>query len=1797
MAFDVIGARKEGYSDTEIAEFLAKDQKFDLTGARKEGYSDTEIIDHLTKPQKPKKDTDFLEKARLIAAEGMAGNPLSVVNYADSGESEQNQADYLERNPQVMKDAAEREAKIKALREEGKKKEAIWKDTRMGMRKQIDEMPDWYNEEGVVNKGLGLAATVGGMLGSSASDPTTLLNPLRGATKLATAAKNALFGAGLNAGQDVLQQRQDIDKGIQQGGYSPTTTAGSAAIGGLLGGGIGYLTHRTPASPALAEPPKPQTQWDQIRAMNPGLANKTDVELATMLDNAERSRTQAMTEKESGELFSPEELSADVRARSEEHARLTAESELKSSLESQEFNQRAETGTPDMFGQKTGLEPGPLDRRIPGDNTPVEAPPVKGYETGKPVEQGPEPKPIALASEIPFETIPYRNVVTEAYLSRAGDVVDSVAQSPHLSGLFHQVDSMVSRIGEYVGNAALGDTTARGVQTHLNRVFDEIITNVKTFAGNERAKIVEELRNTLNTRWTDVLAKADEFAKAQNASYVGMTPEKKAFLQQWTKDMWENGLRTLPIQKTERPNLRMARDVPTSKHDIIPSEGPASDAAKAKDRFARYHTNDYVDELVLKQITVKTSTPVRDVLSLIMKKAEGTRGLIAEAMLSALRNEQAYVTFGKRPKNPKSIEQLNADPEGKDTAMAQYFATSGEVQIAHPWNVAHLALHEIGHHITLGHITRYLDAKKVDARAVAEGNKAWAVDNLNEGHEQKFRSIQRLDDIYTALLGYRKKNPGDAAILDYYYAFKNLKEFAVELAANPMFQTWLNTIPTKELNLPKQKGPVRTPRFWLLEEIWAQLKNIWDPTGKVPESVWIASSRDLLNMFEDVSKFDQSYFVAHPSHTVPPISVDLPPQFKHLEGFLNVPPSPLKPAVEAMQSLKPKTPVSKIVELFTPDLASYVDKVASFEGLKDVSGNPFLDALRRLYAGGKMMSWIEEHPALKWQIDIAYNAKKNVESRAQQILRDPENGIVSKWEKLTGKEQGELAMIVKEGKRNKHTFTADELSNRGLNNRQIDAYLNSRKLLDQFFTEMNAERVAKGRKPVPPVEGYWPSRWQGNWELIVRAPDEIAADGTKIPGKILRVDRANNKYKLEAIADKLRKSGQYSVGDVEARPRGSETTDSFGLYNHLADIIGRETPEGVALKQAMDTYAGELADEQGKLWKRHFEPSSGVEGWLGDSFHPNPKKDATDLLHSVEGYIKDGLDWKYGSHASRELGAFWADAPRLGLKNVAELGKRYWDKVNNKQGQVAETIDRIIEWGPEALGYDRNALKTLGIDVKREATLLFLAYFKPIFIFAQGIQPHQFVGPLIRMMEGRSGRKSKSSVIELGMYGHKAAYQALTRHFDGPEGANLQAAMQYLRDNRIVDPHFMETAHDLFSGKRSEIFRHIKGESAIAFAERYARTNAFLQYDKWLRETHPEMSRTTRFDTAAELAEQSMTNYRRMERAQIFHDLGFVGDMASGLMTFQINLASQLVFYMKEALKQRNPKPLVTLLAIQAVLAGAMGMPFREELDRLMNQAKAKGWLPPTVRTPTEFLLENSHRIDNKRGADGLRYGAFSGASGVDISPTFSAGGMIPKGGGSWLPPVLKKGVDIASAGADVGSELLKERLGMGQGPTKAEWGTLGKAALPSSMQGVVERLMQDPQTGIVGDPKRNMEGTVTRSTDLNTVDWWSRALGSKTTDESNQMHARMAERDRQAALGPRQAEFLDKAKAKQVAGRDWTPELEAYMAGGGDPSTFINQVLATQVNVHVDAKTRDAMKLKSRASIERYQRLQSMYK
>lgn len=112
MAFDYEGAKKAGYTDSEIADHLAKQSGFDVAGARKSGYSDADIVQHLTKSSAPvksepttldqfKRQMGLTGRYLMEGAESAVTFPVRAVAEAVSGglnlAGKKDAADYVHR--------------------------------------------------------------------------------------------------------------------------------------------------------------------------------------------------------------------------------------------------------------------------------------------------------------------------------------------------------------------------------------------------------------------------------------------------------------------------------------------------------------------------------------------------------------------------------------------------------------------------------------------------------------------------------------------------------------------------------------------------------------------------------------------------------------------------------------------------------------------------------------------------------------------------------------------------------------------------------------------------------------------------------------------------------------------------------------------------------------------------------------------------------------------------------------------------------------------------------------------------------------------------------------------------------------------------------------------------------------------------------------------------------------------------------------------------------------------------------------------------------------------------------------------------------------------------------------------------------------------------------------------------------------------------------------------------------------------------------------------------------------------
>jgi len=250
--FDYAGAKKEGYSDEEIMQFLSEQHpKFDLQGALKEGYSPAEINNYLStyKPQKSK-----IEKAGRLAQQfGLAAAeravfPLELGMQAQASPEAQ-QVPYRENVAQDI----ERLLEQKASGQWDDQDESLLKS----LKKQIGSTtesgkyvkPIDLTVRGVAEKVTGQELHPEGVLEKAASWAGFIKNPknLAELRKLGSSPKEllkaivpgetALRGLGAGTALEIAEE----------GGFGPVGTMGAALVGDIMGhtasGTIKALAH------------------------------------------------------------------------------------------------------------------------------------------------------------------------------------------------------------------------------------------------------------------------------------------------------------------------------------------------------------------------------------------------------------------------------------------------------------------------------------------------------------------------------------------------------------------------------------------------------------------------------------------------------------------------------------------------------------------------------------------------------------------------------------------------------------------------------------------------------------------------------------------------------------------------------------------------------------------------------------------------------------------------------------------------------------------------------------------------------------------------------------------------------------------------------------------------------------------------------------------------------------------------------------------------------------------------------------------------------------------------------------------------------------------------------------------------------------------------------------------------------------------------------------------------------------------------------------------------------------------
>lgn len=690
--------------------------------------------------------------------------------------------------------------------------------------------------------------------------------------------------------------------------------------------------------------------------------------------------------------------------------------------------------------------------------------------------------------------------------------------------------------------------------------------------------------------------------------------------------------------------------------------------------------------------------------------------------------------------------------------------------------------------------------------------------------------------------------------------------------------------------------------------------------------------------------------------------------------------------------------------------------------------------------------------AIKAASEIVQNALKRSEWNNRQWVFPAEGAL----RKLSRQEMTDVATLMKDEMFSGQRYDGDILTE-NLTVKQLEAYTNMRNLFDKTMDAQNAARVAKGQKPITPQEAYLSSRWQGDFRRPVMDSE----------GKVVWYLAAKTKLGLEAETKSLLKMFPDLVIDKakdHVVKSGQSTTDLQSMYSTMLDLLGRDDPAINKIKEAIE--AQTIAEGSRTLaQEKHFQKKGNVHGFIGDRPWKNPGKEAVEMFQQQIQYAKNAFRWSEMQKAADDIKALVSDKElqQQQPNNVKYIREYFKNAIGMGEANVTRALNDSLRQGlgvsPQVIDNAVGGVKSFFITQKLIASAGYTA--------ANLIQTSNVLPYLINL-RGQGYKGNPATAVLVGV---PAGIMMTASHYMKSIGGEYLSKLpdQFLKDAILYAEQNGVTARSVYdeSPLESSLSRvktavGMVGKATMSAPETLVRSVAFMTYAQMLKDSGKFSDKTALFQKAEELVNASMVDYRETERPLMFSKMGSAGNFLNTLQTYPMSFYNQYSYMLGEASKGR-PTGLMAMMALQYALAGAMGLPGFDDMDKLYkwirdNVLPTDTWAKAMKSTfwsdPKLWLMETA--------GDSAVYGALSDTSGIGMTSRVSA-----PGAGAMLQSPAGPVLDIAKQIGSVGKAVASVDDG-------TKWAQAAMNVTPVGLQGLLETapFMKgythevDPETG-----------------------------------------------------------------------------------------------------------------------------------
>jgi hypothetical protein len=695
---------------------------------------------------------------------------------------------------------------------------------------------------------------------------------------------------------------------------------------------------------------------------------------------------------------------------------------------------------------------------------------------------------------------------------------------------------------------------------------------------------------------------------------------------------------------------------------------------------------------------------------------------------------------------------------------------------------------------------------------------------------------------------------------------------------------------------------------------------------------------------------------------------------------------------------------------------------------------------------------------------IVQNGTKKADLAIRNFIFPIEKSLGS----MNSKELVELHEIFKKEAFSNKAFDSTILE-QNLSIKQLEAYSRIREMYDDTLAAQNVVRQSKGQPLVSAKEAYMSSRWQGAFRQPVRDAN----------GHLAWYLASDSKIGIKAQADALLKQMPELMVDYAEGHSVSlqgNKTDLQSAYTTMLDIAGRDDPVVLALKKAVEEQTV-METEFTLAQTKHFKKKSNIRGFVGDRPGYGGLSESLAFFEEQIQYGKNAYNWTEMQKAGDIVKDVLANPVlRDEQPNNIKYAREYFkNALGQGQSQVTRAIEDSLRKG---LGTTSDAFSS-GIGKAKSYFILDKLSVSAGFTLTQFIQ----LGSILPYLTDLRAKGYKGNPVTAVMLGAPTGMAMGFAHYLKSTGHEYMNKLpdQFTKDMFLYAEENGVTTRSVYDESQLSSNFGLMGKAANALSktltvpDAFTRGVAFATYAHMLKSSGMYKDQIALFQKAEELVNTAMVDYRQTERPMVFSKLGTAGNALNTLQTYPMNFYNQYTYFIGEATKG-NYGPLLAAIGVQYLTAGAMGVPYIEDTNKLFTWIKDNA-LPADVWASMEdspFLRDPKTWAIDTFGRSSV-YGALSETTGLGLTSRVAApgvGGMLQAPGGP--------AIDVAKQAVSAGKALMD--------PTSRE--KTAQAVmniLPSGVQGAYE--MAPANAGITYQQRPGGRVGVFKTTDIGNKD------------------------------------------------------------------------------------------------------------